>query len=45
MKIFSAEQIKAIDNYTINHEPVSSIDLMERAAIELYKKITSLYQH
>lgn len=32
MKIFSAEQLRAWDAYTIAHEPVSSIDLMERAA-------------
>ncbi len=32
MKIFSAPQIKAWDQYTIQHEPVASIDLMERAA-------------
>ena len=32
MKIFSAGQIKAWDAYTIQHEPISSIDLMERAA-------------
>lgn len=32
MKIFSAEQIKSADQYTILHEPVSSIQLMERAA-------------
>ncbi len=32
MKIFSADQIKAWDAYTISHEPIASIDLMERAA-------------
>ena len=32
MKIFTAEQIRAWDRYTIHHEPISSIDLMERAA-------------
>ncbi len=32
MKILSAQQIRDWDNYTIQHEPVSSIDLMERAA-------------
>ena len=32
MKIFSAPQIKAADAYTISATPVSSIDLMERAA-------------
>lgn len=32
MKIFSAAQINAWDEYTIREEPISSIDLMERAA-------------
>lgn len=32
MKIFTTEQIRKIDEFTINHEPISSIDLMERAA-------------
>ncbi|MFC0775678.1 NAD(P)H-hydrate dehydratase [Terrimonas alba] len=31
MKLFSAEQIRQWDQYTIQNEPVSSIDLMERA--------------
>lgn len=32
MKILSAEEIRLWDQYTIEHEPISSIDLMERAA-------------
>ncbi len=32
MEIFSAQQIRAWDEYTIRQEPVASIDLMERAA-------------
>ena len=32
MKVFSAAQIRAWDQYTITHEPISSLDLMERAA-------------
>ena len=32
MNIYSADQIKAWDAYTILHEPIASIDLMERAA-------------
>ncbi|MFM6926112.1 MAG: NAD(P)H-hydrate dehydratase [Ferruginibacter sp.] len=32
MKIFSAAQIKAWDAFTIQHEPITSINLMERAA-------------
>jgi ADP-dependent NAD(P)H-hydrate dehydratase / NAD(P)H-hydrate epimerase len=32
MKILLAPQIRALDEYTIQHEPIASIDLMERAA-------------
>jgi len=32
MKIFNAEQIREWDQYTMRHEPVSSVELMERAA-------------
>lgn len=32
MKILSAEKIREVDAYTIEHEPIKSIDLMERAA-------------
>ncbi len=39
MYLLNAQQIKAWDEYTIQHEPVSSIDLMERAATECVKWI------
>ncbi|SMO87144.1 NAD(P)H-hydrate epimerase [Saccharicrinis carchari] len=32
MKILAPQQIRDLDQYTIQHEPISSIDLMERAA-------------
>lgn len=32
MKILSVEQIRRADAYTIQHEPIASIDLMERAS-------------
>ena len=32
MKIFTGAQIKELDKFTIENEPVASIDLMERAA-------------
>lgn len=35
MKILSAKQTKEADAYTIKHEPIASIKLMERAADEL----------
>lgn len=36
MEILSAEQIRAWDEYTMLHEPIASIDLMERAAARCY---------
>lgn len=35
MKILSSSQLKELDKYTIEHEPIASIDLMERAASAL----------
>jgi ADP-dependent NAD(P)H-hydrate dehydratase / NAD(P)H-hydrate epimerase len=35
MKLFSTKQIAEIDRYTIGHEPVAEIDLMERAAMQV----------
>ncbi|MCC8132170.1 MAG: NAD(P)H-hydrate dehydratase [Tannerellaceae bacterium] len=32
IKIFATDQVKELDQYTILHEPVSSIDLVERAS-------------
>ena len=32
MKIFTSAQIHELDRYTIDHEPIKSVDLMERAA-------------
>jgi len=42
MKILSAAQIKELDQYTIEHEPIKSIDLMERAATACVKRIVTL---
>ena len=42
--IFKTAQLTAIDRYTIEHEPIKSIDLMERAApvsythLDVYKR-------
>ncbi len=33
LKLFTAQQVKELDTFTIAHEPVASIDLMERAAM------------
>jgi len=32
MKILSAKQVRDLDAYTIEHEPITSLDLMERAS-------------
>lgn len=34
MKLPNAEQIRKWDEYTIQHEPISSVELMERAALK-----------
>ncbi|MDF2455712.1 MAG: carbohydrate kinase, YjeF related protein [Cytophagaceae bacterium] len=43
MKIFSSEQIKAWDRYTIEHGPIASIDLMERAAKAFVNQLLHIY--
>ena len=43
MKIFPTASIKRIDAYTIEHEPIPSIMLMERAASVLAKAIVERY--
>jgi ADP-dependent NAD(P)H-hydrate dehydratase / NAD(P)H-hydrate epimerase len=37
MKILKADQIRSWDQYTIVHEPIASIDLMERAATKCFE--------
>ncbi len=39
MKIFTTQSTKLLDRLTIEYEPVSSIDLMERAAEALTSEI------
>lgn len=43
MKLFSAEQIRQWDQYTIQNEPIASIDLMERAAAQCCHWITAKF--
>ncbi len=43
MKIFTSTQIHELDKYTIEHEPIKSIDLMERAARVLTRAITECW--
>ena len=42
MKIFTTSQIADIDRYTIEQEPVSELDLMERASLQV---VTWLIRH
>lgn len=44
MKIFSTVLIRKLDEYTIQHEPIASIDLMERAARSLRNKILEYFR-
>lgn len=41
MKIPTAQQMRELDAYTIEHEPIASIDLMERAAGAVVGEIVS----
>jgi len=43
MKILSPQQIRAVDAYTIEHEPITSIDLMDRAAIACVYWINEIF--
>lgn len=43
MKVFTSDKIRQIDAYTIEHEPIASIDLMERAACRLFEWIVKNY--
>ncbi len=45
MKILSAEQIKALDQFTIQNEPVASIDLMERASLAFVNWFTKKFHN
>ncbi|MDD2636499.1 MAG: NAD(P)H-hydrate dehydratase [Bacteroidales bacterium] len=42
MKFFKSSQIHEIDKYTIENEPITSLNLMERAAKAVFERITSL---
>jgi NAD(P)H-hydrate epimerase len=43
MVILSAEQIRKVDAYTIENEPIASIDLMERASEACVNEIGSVF--
>lgn len=43
MKLFNAVQIRSLDQYTVEQEPVASVDLMERAADALCAVLVTEY--
>lgn len=43
MKLFTTRQISALDKYTIENEPVSDIDLMERASLQITGWLANRY--
>jgi len=45
MKIFTGAQIRELDEYTIEHEPVKPIDLMERAARAITRAVTDMWNN
>ena len=44
MKIFSAEQIYAADKFTINKQEITSDELMERSAVQIFNWIHTRMQ-
>lgn len=45
MKLFTTSQIAALDRYTIENEPISDIDLMERASMQLADWIANKFDN
>ena len=45
MKIFTSGQVRKIDSYTIENEPINSINLMERAAIQIACWIMEMFDN
>lgn len=45
MKIFTSAQIKELDKYTIEHEPIASVDLMERASKAIVRAIADQWSN
>ena len=43
MKLFTTKQIAQLDKFTIENEPISDIDLMERAALQISHWILNRY--
>ena len=45
MKIFTSGQVHKIDSYTIDNEPIASIDLMERAAVQIASWMMGMFDN
>ncbi len=45
MKFFTTSQIRLLDQFTIENEPIASIDLMERAANAIYEKYLQTFDY
>lgn len=45
IKIFPCETMKELDEYTIEHEPISSVDLMERAAAAFTEAVVAKWNN
>lgn len=43
MKVFTAAQIRQIDRFTIEQEPIKSIDLMERASVAIMRAFVKMF--
>ena len=43
MKLFTTEQIAELDKFTIENEPISDIDLMERAALQITHRLVKKF--
>ena len=45
MKILTGGQFKELDKYTVEHEPISPIDLMERASTAITNELVSRWDN
>ena len=45
MKILEARYVREADSYTIKKEPIASVDLMERASMQLFHSFEEMYPH
>lgn len=44
-KIFKTSKLRELDEYTIENEPITSLNLMERAASSLTQKLLIFFSH